>query len=690
MTFYDTAKQLQRVGISTIPCKAGKLAAIKWGDYEARQPTDGELVDWFELDQPVAMALIGGRVNCLDFDEKYSAGIFHRYQVRADETGLGGLVRELLRQRTPSGGYHLVWICESNKPIRSLKLASKANHETMVETRGAGGYFLISPSPGYEIEAGSFSDIPKISVEDRDALLDLARTFDERERPKEVGPTSPLPAVSGESPADDYDRNADVPALLRKHGWKPAGRSDKYWTRPGKERGVSATWNVVPGRFYVFSSSTSLEQGHVYRPAWLYAALECGGDYAKAAGELRRQGFGGVRANHAPKTLTQYIDDAEIVDMQIGPAEHDDPTFIEGVDPSGQAPTTESEDDRIRRMLHARRFDPSIKPPEIRVVFTIKGSVVSTVGNLTAIVAPPKVGKTAYVSAIVAATMTPNPADVDLLGVVGYNARGLGVLMIDTEQAPDDFWHSVNRSRQRARTEAMPDWLEAYTVADLPAPIARRAVGIKMADMAEQHGGLWAIIIDGVADLVLDVNDAAECNALVAELHGLAIRHSCAIVCVLHLNPGSDKARGHLGSQIERKAESNLKIDKDDAVSIVWSNKQRRAPIDKAFGPRFAWSDDAKMHVTIAGDDTGMTRKDQRKVMEWVEIAQSVFRPGVPPMPWTALAEALQEARRTANGAPSPDTVRRWINEMKRLGIISVSFGSYSLSQVISDTKAND
>ena len=198
MTFFDTAQSLLSEGIAAIPCRADKVAAIKWRDYETRLPTPSELVDWFELDQPAAIALIGGKVQCLDFDEKYSAGIFYRFQARAEETGLGGVVAELLRQKTPSGGFHLVWQC-AGPQIRNVKLASKANNEALIETRGDGGYFLISPSPGYTLEAGTFAAIPAISTEDRDALIDLARTFDERETPKEAGPAAApgLNAVCG-------------------------------------------------------------------------------------------------------------------------------------------------------------------------------------------------------------------------------------------------------------------------------------------------------------------------------------------------------------------------------------------------------------------------------------------------------------------------------------------------------------
>jgi VirE N-terminal domain/AAA domain len=107
--------------------------------------------------------------------------------------------------------------------------------------------------------------------------------------PKEFKPLG-QPAA-GDTPGDDFDRRGDVPTLLAAHGWTKAHGA--YWTRPGKTSGVSASWNVIPGRFWVFSSSVAgLEPQHTYKPWHLFAILECGGDFAEAARRLGAQGFG--------------------------------------------------------------------------------------------------------------------------------------------------------------------------------------------------------------------------------------------------------------------------------------------------------------------------------------------------------------------------------------------------------------
>ena len=92
------------------------------------------------------------------------------------------------------------------------------------------------------------------------------------------------------TPGDDYDSRGDIGALLRSYGWSQVGKNG--WRRPDKTEGVSATFDKVPGRFYVFSSSTQFQANHVYKPWHVYAILECAGDFREAARRLGRNGYG--------------------------------------------------------------------------------------------------------------------------------------------------------------------------------------------------------------------------------------------------------------------------------------------------------------------------------------------------------------------------------------------------------------
>ena len=152
---------------------------------------------------------------------------------------------------------------------------------------------------------------------EREQLLSAARELNEaREAPKSApcgvsgggAGDQPAPAagantgaVSGDGgdfltrPGDDFCQRGEIRPILESHGWqflgsKPDG--NELWRRPGKESGGhSATFdgNV----FYVFSSNAApFESERGYSRFQVYATLECGGDYTRAARELLGKGYG--------------------------------------------------------------------------------------------------------------------------------------------------------------------------------------------------------------------------------------------------------------------------------------------------------------------------------------------------------------------------------------------------------------
>ena len=100
---------------------------------------------------------------------------------------------------------------------------------------------------------------------------------------------------------------------------------------------------------------------------------------------------------------------------------------------------------------------------------------------------------------------------------------------------------------------------------------------------------------------------------------------------------GGDKSRGHLGSQLERKAETNLRLDKLNGVTTIWSDKQRRAPIPKGIGPCFQWSDEARMHVSV---ETLQSAADKERREALSLLGDDIFRKR-PAMSYTDIVKLL-------------------------------------------------
>jgi hypothetical protein len=298
---------------------------------------------------------------------------------------------------------------------------------------------------------------------------------------------------------------------------------------------------------------------------------------------------------------------------------------LDRIDSNGQ--TDAQTPETIDALLESRRFDPDTKPPVERSIYMLANTVIATPGNLCAITAAVKVGKSAAIGGMMASVLTVKD-DADTFTFTSSNPDGLAVLSFDIEQSKLDHWRNVQRTLKRAGLAAPPPSFYSYYLAGLDAAQVLGCVKDAIRRARETHGGIHSIFIDGVADCVADVNEAKECNALVSELHGMAINLDCSIICVIHLNPGSVKTRGHLGSQIERKAETNLLLDKDaDGVTVIWSDKQRRAPIPKETGPCFAWRNSIGMHGSVENPKVAEKQiRAKDKADEMARLADDIFR----------------------------------------------------------------
>lgn len=327
----------------------------------------------------------------------------------------------------------------------------------------------------------------------------------------------------------------------------------------------------------------------------------------------------------------------------------------------------------VASLLQDREFNPAIEPPPLRPIYTLAGIPISTPANLTTITSAIKTGKSAVIGAMAAAAM-PHSKDADLLGFSSSNPDDRALLWFDSEQSPDDFWHCVNRALKRAGLVKPPQWLHAYCLTGVGCKRAWECVTEATNTATDRHAGVHSILIDGIADLVADVNDAQESNAFVAMLHDMAIQHDCPIIGVIHFNPGGEKSRGHLGSQVERKAETNLALDKDaDETTVIYSTKNRRAGIPKSHGPRFAFSTKAGMHVTV---ESRQSAKDAEKRETLLELAETVFasHPAMRRFEIEATVKKLLTV--------SDKTAERKVTDMVCLAVIHKTFGGmYEISK---------
>lgn len=323
----------------------------------------------------------------------------------------------------------------------------------------------------------------------------------------------------------------------------------------------------------------------------------------------------------------------------------------------------------VAKMLKDRRYDASNPPPKAPPIYSLGGVCIATSGNLTAITGQAKSGKSSLLAAMIAAAHDPQG---DTLGMTSNNDRGGALIHFDTEQAPEDHFSLVGQALRRAVRPSVLPWFRSYCLTDQTPPELLAALKFEAAAALEACGFIHSIIVDGIADLVWDVNDPEESNSLILEVRALSIKYACPVVCVLHENPtteagGRNKTRGHLGSQLERKAFASLTLSKDaDGVVSVYSGNSRKLHIAKDGAPSFVWSDEVGMHITCqaAAPKTGRAAS-----IKLAELADRVFD-GVIPSVGLRYSQLVETIEIKSRDRISNATARRRVDEMREAGLI--------------------
>jgi len=208
--------------------------------------------------------------------------------------------------------------------------------------------------------------------------------------------------------------------------------------------------------------------------------------------------------------------------------------------------------------------------PEPVPVITINDGIISTEGNLTTISGASKSGKSAFTSILLAGAISIDGL-IDGLEFVNVqpNATKKAVIHIDTEQAKHKHKNNLRSVIKRANMAKCPDYFSSYNIRQLEVAQYTEITTQICERAMRKHGGIHLMVIDGIADFIKDVNDAEQSTTIVKYFEELAIKYQTPIIVIVHTNPGTDKERGHLGSQCQRKCESLLMVKTEGNISFI-------------------------------------------------------------------------------------------------------------------------
>ncbi len=280
-------------------------------------------------------------------------------------------------------------------------------------------------------------------------------------------------------------------------------------------------------------------------------------------------------------------------------------------------------------MLNSCEIDYNNPPDRSKTVVSVNDVPLGTYDNLFCITGGEGTGKSNYVSAIIAGTLPNEDPDYipDLLGLdVCPNTQNKVVLHYDTEQSEYQLHKNIGKTLRRAGIDYIPEFYRPVFLAALSRKERLQLIKDSMDLYHHRFNGIHLVVIDGIADLIRSANDETESVAIVDELYRLAGIYNTCILCVLHFVPNGIKLRGHIGSELQRKAAAILSIEKDEnpALSVVKALKVRDgSPLDVPM-MLFGWDKEKDMHVYRG--EKSHEDKEKRKFVELTQIAKEVFR----------------------------------------------------------------
>lgn len=539
MNYSKQAQQYIDAGFSILPVKKDKSPSVgKWKDIEFKAS------DFKDCE---GIGIMCGKVSygleCFDFDNHFSDAQYTLTDfINIPEINEIYKKYKLPIQATQSGGYHLLYRCDFYEGNQKLASKPKKNDkgkyvpDSIIETRGDGGYFCAYPTEKYSIIRNNILDVKRITPEERKTLISTARSFnkfiDIRKYEQEKD-NKPGDVFNAKPEAID-----EMKSVLLQNGWTEINQYN--WRRPGKKEGISATiGKVADNVFYVFTSNAyPFEEMSGYTPFQVIGLLKYNGDFSVFAKELAEK-----------YDLTKYQNTKQNYNTK----------------PDRKKKT----DIELNDILHRSFIDPTIpidKPPVILEINHGNNNFhdfkrLLTLGNLSTFTGKGKSKKT-FLTSIVLATMAKNNViQHKFLGHLPENKRT--VLHFDTEQGEYDSYLVAKRIHDISGNY-MPNML-SFNLREYD-PYDR--IDIISNAITTFKDTLGFVMIDGVADLVMDFNDVNESNKVVTLLMEWTKKFNIHISTIIHQNKNDNFATGHLGSALIKKAEVVISVEKDETYPI--------------------------------------------------------------------------------------------------------------------------
>ncbi len=308
-------------GLSVIPVerlnnddsKWKKQPSIKWKEFQSKLIEPKRLKSLVLKAKYIGIVTgeVSGGLEVIDVDLKYDlTGTLWSRLSEAIKSALPEFYENMVTQKTINNGYHIFYKCDEIAGNQKLAMRATSTEEkkvnpnekekVLIETRGEGGYVVVAPSYGYEIQGDGFEYIPTITKEERSILLSICRSFSLIIKDDTKAKYDNVTSI-GLSIFEQFNRNENISELLSSHGWSIL--SENYpidVLRPGnpesgKSGSILTSTEADPIELlFVFSSSTEFPTEYPLNASRVYHILKgraLDQDWNLTIKEMQKKGY---------------------------------------------------------------------------------------------------------------------------------------------------------------------------------------------------------------------------------------------------------------------------------------------------------------------------------------------------------------------------------------------------------------
>ncbi len=228
-----------------------------------------------------------------------------------------------------------------------------------------------------------------------------------------------------------------------------------------------------------------------------------------------------------------------------------------------------------------------LPPVCLEIISNNSNSIIATIGNFSVIIGKAKSKKTFLTSLLVSALLRNDNTNSMVRGILPSDKKK--VIFFDTEQSREKVAEIQRRILQLAEISKTEDFI----IHSLRKYSTNQRIDV-IKEIIYNTPDLGVIIIDGIRDLVFDINNSQEAVETTGNLMKWTEELNIHCMCVIHQNKGDNNARGHLGTELVNKGETIISVTKDDkekSISIVEPEQCR----EKEFEPFAIRIDDNKI-----------------------------------------------------------------------------------------------